>query len=341
MNNKGLHFVLFLSVLLISVGCQTKSSESEQASSTAEALSEFEILMQYLAENGDYVNSRNFPSMIKAATVFEELGPNLYIIDLRNAEAFARGHIKNARNIGFSELPEHFQKDIKPFQYDKIVLVCDHGQMSSYATSLLRLMGYGNVYSMRWGMDCWNGKIAKNNAWGDIVSDRYTDVLEVTINDKPRPGSFPVLATGNSTGEEILNARMSDLFRMGFKDVWARPDDIFKSPSDYFIINFDRRDKYESGHIPGAIRYKPNGTLGIPDEMQTIPPNRNVVIYCGTGQNSAFATAYLRLLGYQAHSLVYGNNGFMHDKMMAEKTNLSWQAFGSEYMHDFPYETGP
>ena len=46
--------------------------------------------------------------------------------------------------------------DIKPFEFDRIVLVSNDGQHASYTTSLLRLMGYGNVYALRWGMSGWN-----------------------------------------------------------------------------------------------------------------------------------------------------------------------------------------
>ena len=74
-------------------------------------------------------------------------------------------------------------------------------------------------------------------------------------------------------------------------------------PQKYFVINLERKDKYDAGHIPGAVRYKPESTLGFPDMMATIPLDRTVVIYCGTGHNSAFATAFLRLFGYDASTL--------------------------------------
>jgi len=45
------------------------------------------------------------------------------------------------------------------------------------------------------------------------------------------------------------------------------------------IINLDRKDKYEDGHIPGAVRYKPEGTLGYTDEMASIPADKPVVVY--------------------------------------------------------------
>ena len=53
--------------------------------------------------------------------------------------------------------------------------------------------------------------------------------------------------------------------------------------------------------------------------MSTIPKDKEVVVYCETGHNSGFVTAYLRLFGYNAHTLSYGNNSFMDDKMVAEK----------------------
>ena len=97
---------------------------------------EADLLLDYLAKTGDYVNSRQFPSMIKAPTVLENLNKKMLVIDIRTAEIFKKGHIKGAVNVEFSKLPDYFVKGIKPFQFDKIVLVCQHGQKSGYATAL-------------------------------------------------------------------------------------------------------------------------------------------------------------------------------------------------------------
>ena len=61
-----------------------------------------------------------------------------------------------AVNKRFEDLPSYFESGIKPFEYDRIILVSEDGQQASYTTCLLRLMGYGNVYAMRWGMSGWN-----------------------------------------------------------------------------------------------------------------------------------------------------------------------------------------
>jgi rhodanese-related sulfurtransferase len=293
------------------------------------------LLMDDLKKTGDYVNSKDFPSLIKASIVFESLGKNIRVIDIRDNKAFATGHIKGAVNVQFENLPSYFVKDIKPFESDKIIIVCEDGQKSAYTTSLLRLMGYGNVFAMRSGMSGWNKKYAEE-AWMKGISDRYQDKLDTAESTKPSPFNLPDLKTNLSSGMEIRDSRFKKLFADGIKDVMVSADEVFADPSKYFVINYERKDKYDAGHIPGAVRYKPDGTLGILSEMVTIPADKQIVVYCGTGHNSAFVTAYLRLLGYNARTLRYGNQSFMYDRMVSQKGTLSWQPFNLAEVGDYP-----
>jgi rhodanese-related sulfurtransferase len=231
-------------------------------------------------------------------------------------------------------LPSYFETGIKPFEYDKIILISEDGQISSYTTCLLRLMGYGNVYSMRWGMSAWNNRYAQEG-WLKGVSGKYETKLENTVNERPSSNGMPDLKTGLQSGPEIGTTRFRKLFEEGTADIFITADEVFSNPQKYYIINLDRKDKYEDGHIPGAVRYKPEGTLGYTDEMASIPADKPVVVYCGTGHNSGFATAYLRLFGYDAHTLKYGNNGFMYDKMIKQRTALSWLPFTQADVNNF------
>ncbi|HRY98386.1 MAG TPA: response regulator, partial [Bacteroidales bacterium] len=52
-------------------------------------------------------------------------------------------------------------------------------------------------------------------------------------------------------------------------------------------------------------------------DLKTLPTDKPVVVYCYTGQTSAFMAAYLRLLGYDAKSLLFGGNGMIYDNMAA------------------------
>jgi rhodanese-related sulfurtransferase len=339
----AIHFFSILIILAFS-GCSGKKSENKQTVNTQTPVTEVKkavvigketsLLLKDLQENGDYVNSQVFPSLIKASKVQESLGNNILVVDIRPSKLFSEGHIKGAVNKKFEELPSYFETGIKPFKYDKIIIVSEDGQVSSYTTCLLRLMGYGNVYSMRWGMSAWNNNYAQEG-WLKDVSGKYETNLETKINERPVATAMPELKTGMTTGAEIGSARFKKIFEEGTAGILTTADEVFANPQKYFIINLERKDKYEDGHIPGAIRYKPEGTLGFPEEMGSIPFDRTVVVYCGTGHNSGFATAYLRLFGYDARTLKCGNNSFMYDKMVKQRTALSWLPFTKEDVNDF------
>src|SRR5690606_7762841 len=224
----------------------------KSASQSVEINQEAKLLLDYLTETGDYVNSREFPSMISAEATEKALTGNTLVIDIRKPEVFAKGHIKGAVNVGIGELTDYFANKIKPFEYDKIVLACYSGQSASYSTSLLRLMGYGNVYAMRWGMSGWNK--SEENHWLENVGSDYEGNLETTDIPKAEPGDFPMLNTGKTTGAEIFDERISSLFA-DYPNATISADTVFSHPEKYYIINYERKDKYEAGHIPGAIRY--------------------------------------------------------------------------------------
>ena len=332
---------VFLLTAMVLAGCsggtQPKTTE-DTGTVIRQAVSvgnETSLLLKDLETNGDYVNSKEFPSLIKASVVFESLGKNMLVIDIRPPAAFASGHISGAVNKKFEDLPEYFESGIKPFSYDKIVLVNEDGQVTSYTAALLRLMGYGNVYALRWGMSSWNKKFA-TEGWLKGVTGKFESNLDTAVVLPPAASSMPELNTGMTTGEEIGTARFNGLFREGADSVMISAEEVFSDPSKFYVINYERKDKYENGHVPGAVRYKPDGTLGIVAEMATIPHDKTVVVYCGTGHNSGFVTAYLRLFGYDARTLSYGNNGFMYDQMIREKESLSWVPFTAADVNDYP-----
>lgn len=336
-------FIILIPLLFFLVECTGKKSKKNPADEQLHTQviktpvvigNETSLLLKDLKENGDYVNSQVFPSLIKASIVAESLGKNILVIDLRTSKLFSEGHIKGSVNKRFEELPAYFETGIKPFKFDKIIMVCEDGQVSSYTTCLLRLMGYGNIYSMRWGMSAWNARYAKEG-WLKGVSGKFEENLENTSNARPVSKGMPELGTGKTSGEEIGETRFHKLFEDGTLNILITADEVFSDPDKYFIINLERKDKYEDGHIPGAVRYKPEATLGFTEEMSSIPSDKIVVVYCGTGHNSGFATAYLRLFGYDARTLRYGNNSFMYDKMVKQRAGLSWLPFTSDEVNNF------
>jgi rhodanese-related sulfurtransferase len=76
------------------------------------------------------------------------------VIDLRSADAFARGHIVNARNIPVDELEPDSEK-ISKLRGKPILTVCDAGITSNRAIDKLRKAGFESVYSLKGGLAAW------------------------------------------------------------------------------------------------------------------------------------------------------------------------------------------
>lgn len=76
------------------------------------------------------------------------------VLDLRSAEAFARGHIVNAKNIPHDELSAH-QDRLAKYKSRPVVTVCDAGTMATRAADTLRKAGLEHVYSLRGGINAW------------------------------------------------------------------------------------------------------------------------------------------------------------------------------------------
>lgn len=76
------------------------------------------------------------------------------VVDLRNAEAYARGHIVNARNIPMDEFDAGHEK-IAKLKNKPIVTVCDSGTSSNKVVTSMRKSGYESVYGLKGGMAAW------------------------------------------------------------------------------------------------------------------------------------------------------------------------------------------
>ena len=76
------------------------------------------------------------------------------VIDIRSAEAFAKGHIVNAKNIPLDELDANHEK-LKKMGSKPILAVCDAGMSSKRAVDSLRKAGLESVYGLKGGIAGW------------------------------------------------------------------------------------------------------------------------------------------------------------------------------------------
>ena len=76
------------------------------------------------------------------------------VIDLRNPEAYDRGHIVNAKNIPYDEFDATSNK-LARFKNKPIIAVCDSGSTSNKAVDALRKSGFDSTYGLKGGMSAW------------------------------------------------------------------------------------------------------------------------------------------------------------------------------------------
>ena len=233
---------------------------------------------------------------------------NPFIIDWRGSADYSVKHIKGAVNLALGDLVAKVNDGTIPT--DKLIVnVCYSGQTASVATATLNLLGF-DATNLKFGMCSVSSDpnfIPKSNNWANqIASDEY--VLNKTDEGTPADGSgFPVLSTGQKTASDIIKANFANV-TAGWNVSFAN---LIANPTDYFILNYwGASDYMDIGHIEGAYQFTPSVSLQKAEMLNKLPKDQKIAVYCWTGQTSAQVTAYLRLLGYDAYSVLYGVNGF-------------------------------
>ena len=100
---------------------------------------------------------------ISGPTLVEFLGDSTpeIIIDVREPELFARGHIPGAINIEYGDAKKTGLDGITENREARIVFVCHGGPMGDKLSKKLVARGYINVYNLIGGMRRWDGPVTK------------------------------------------------------------------------------------------------------------------------------------------------------------------------------------
>lgn len=304
-------------------------------------------LLQYLEGKGDYVNTNLIP-LISADDLFLQRN-EIVIADVRSSSDYLSGHIEGSFNIK----PELLYDSLINFKEKKIVLVSRTGEASAYYALLLRIAGFNNVFTLNFGLAAWNNyfsgywtnRLKDNTEWEHFSTDIKSKNIFYQL---PDPG---LKGVSNSIEEKVI-ARIKELLSEGFTEETgsAAP----KNSVEYDKVSFDLTKYYVVCAGPAALYYsKLYGTYHLigasnyrmfPDlsdfrsisYLQTLPDNKNILIYSGSGQESAFITAYLKLLGYNAASILLGCNNFSYT-MLAAADQIRIYQFNNSVVKNYPY----
>ncbi len=323
-------FITCVLIIIIAAGC-TGSRQQEQPAPSAE---ETAVLIEYLEENGDLINSPMIPALINADDVYQRLhGNNIHVIDLRPPDEFSAGHIEHSVNIRPSGILDHFEQVIDPDGFDVIVLVCADAMVSGQVNAILLLLGYHNVATLRFGLSSWDSEIAEQH-WLAVTSSHLEGRLETRAHPKRAAGELPAISTGETQGYPILRARARELLSKDLSAFNKTVTEITEHTGDFYKINYWPETLYNQGHLPGAVQYQPKSSLHTTQALHTLPVDQPVSIDCYTGHHSAYVTAFLRLLGYDAYNLAHGANSFIHQTMV--ETQGGFRSFVEEHIHHLP-----
>lgn len=305
--------------------------------------------IKYVEENGDYPNNILAPALVKASTLWNNLS-HYIIIDIRNRDDFLAGHIQTAVNISTEKIINYIDS-VKSVN-NNIVIVCSDGQKSTYIASLLRIAGYNNIFSLKYGMASWHHNFA--DIWfenlktaEDIITFSNTDFPMNPYSELPSI-YFP---SNVKTIEEKINFRINSILLEGFN---SKQQYI----SDFDITN--RSGSYLVCYGPGRLYYAPRNQvfaeLGHPNfttwyssspvfdfrstlNLQTLPKDLSIILYSTDGHLSACMVAYLRFIGYDAKTLLFGANQIFYPRILADP-ELYIDAFTDAEVMDYSYVSG-
>ncbi len=325
--NTILNTILFILPLLLSTGCLKDNPNPVNSFVTSDTIN----MLIYLESNGDIINSPATEStFVNAQDLYSNLS-NYVILDIRDPQLFADGHIDGAINIQSSEL----LSKVKSIDTSNVILVSQNGQSASYYGGLLRLDGLSNVYILNFGMAGWNDYFA--DLWrlnsGDSSFSGYNHFNNLYYNRGPYSKLPEVELSSSGDIKSKIEARIQNLLSEEFEDGLTLSTssqlttfaadafriqiytDIDSTFDDQYIACYDEPSTYAAGlshplvkmHAPHAVLYTYYRDFKSIYYLQTIPTNKKVILYSRSGHQSAFATAYLRLLGYtNVRSLLFG-----------------------------------
>ncbi len=298
-------------------------------------------LIAYLETHGDFINSSKNPAIISVDDAYNNLS-NYLFMDIRSASEFQSGHIEGARNFSIKQLLDSLEINNIPLDAG-IVLISKSGQKAAYATSLLRLYGYSNIYSLNFGMAQWNEQFS--DVWINARGDSEWWFLYTTKKfAKPKKDNrLPdITNTDNSlTTEEFLKIRIKKfLSDEEYINSIANIEEIdelylrlYSKFRNAFVFCYGDKELYEhfryfpdvappvtwGGHPLSATFYDALIDFKASTNLLTLPVNETLYNYTYNGQRSLYITAYLRLIGYNAKSVYYGAVSMIYNKLKLEK----------------------
>ncbi|MDW7649905.1 MAG: rhodanese-like domain-containing protein [Bacillota bacterium] len=238
-----------------------------------------------VADSNNIISSEDLKDMLDA-------NPNsALVIDIRSAEDFEAGHIEGAVHSPWGNVGEIMNRIPKN---KPVIVACYSGQTAGQTVGLLRMAGFDNVKSLLSGMKLgWVGGAEfptdgeGMNAAADLPEVTEPATEEEQILWEKAQEVFADIASGDRALIEPAELK----------------DALDGNPSSFYVLDIRREEDFVEGHIEHSVH---SAWAKAGDVLETLPTNRPVVVACYSGQTAGQTVGVLRLLGFDAKSLLYG-----------------------------------
>lgn len=259
-----------------------------------------------------------------------------YIMDLRSATLYGKGHIPGAHNVALADVITHADENITD-KDTPIAVCCYTGQSACHGVVGLRLAGYPNAYSIGYGMSGWANDI-DGNSDGDLDDDvdlkldyftggvgNYAETMPETWVAAPGDAvpptttyDYPDVSYEGDDEDAILKARGQYVVEH-FQKVAA-----YKGDGTGALENVDNTDWFINHYWTKVADYgniKNSWNISnYTDNITLLDPTKKIVNCCYTGQSASIVCAYLTAIGYDSWTLGNGANSMLYDQMTTNGT---------------------
>ena len=314
-------------------------------------------LITYFETNSNFIETEEYLFLIGVDEVNQHLD-NYLLLDIRTEDQFKNGHIQNSINTQLDGLiPLLNSKDSQ--SEDKIIIISESGQKAAYTVALLRLHGFRNTFSMDYGMGQWNS--AFSDIWIKARGDsKYKGQLHLENNIFPKLNkNLPIISLeveNDSFNSAVQNRIEAYLTEEQFLSSMSTIDEMEERyhmlhrvfENSYIICNGDSRlynirqvikdvepgPIIYGGHPRTSKLYSSLSDFRSNNLLLTLPPDETIFVYSFNGQRSSYLVAYLRILGYDARSVLFGGVSMFYNHMNYQRIE---ESFLVKNIRDYPY----
>ncbi|MDE2778801.1 MAG: rhodanese-like domain-containing protein [Chloroflexota bacterium] len=251
---------------------------------SAEGLAAAEAYADQLAAE-DGVRYLDIPSLKQMME--RATSETVYFVDVRTTEEYREGHIPGFRWFPGGQAVQR-SDEVAVVRNTPIIFACDDKVRSTITASWYRQLGHEEVYAVAGGVAAWAA------AGLDVETGGPSE--PVMGLDAAKAGSREI------SPQELERARASD--------------------SGSAVIFVDTSGDFAQGHVPGA-RWAPRGWLELQIEGLVPDKDTSITVSCRDGQNSLFAAATLRDMGYSSVAILSGGMNAWRAAGLPLETGLS------------------